>query len=181
MSPSSLQVVAGSLQALKPEQQQFNTLMQQINQQRELLAEWEAAIAQFHQRYMAEILPLHQQDLALKEQLLRLFDRLSDQKLAKADQAHLAMRICRYVEQVLASEHNPAKIAELQAILQRHAGIDDTQVPSTLPRETEPQADSAPNNGDEPESPEAELERLAEQYQREADEQEAMRIGRAHV
>lgn len=175
MSPSSLQVVPGATQLLSPQQTQFNTLMQQINQQRELLAEWEAAVALFHQRYSAEIVPLQQQDLALKEQLLRLFDQLSDQKLSKADQAHLGKLICRYVDEVMSAVHSEAKTAELKAIFNRHADLDGPQAPSSLRSATAQQADEQPHDDGAQASPEAELDQLAEQYQQAVDEQEALR------
>lgn len=170
MSQSSLQVLAGAVQTCSPQQATFNTLMQQIEQQRELLREWEAAAALFHQRYMAEIVPLQQQDLALKEQLLRLFDRLSDQKLAKADQAHLDQLICHYVDEVLASVQNKAKSAELQAIFNRHAEMDDTLPQhASLQRDKTQQTDGLQSNSDTQASPEE----LLAQFQQAADEQEA--------
>lgn len=169
MSQSSLQVLAGAVQTLSPQQTKFNTLMQQIEQQRELLREWEAATALFHQRYMAEIVPLRQQDLALKEQLLRLFDRLSDQKLSKADQAHLGQLICHYVDEVLGSVQDKATTAELKAIFNRHAEMDDTQQPQVPLRGKAQQLDDLQSDG----NGQASAEELLAQFQQAADEQEA--------
>lgn len=169
MSQSSLQVLAGAVQALSPQQTKFNTLMQRIEQQRELLREWEAATALFHQRYMAEIVPLRQQDLALKEQLLRLFDRLSDQKLAKADQTHLNLLICHYIDEVLASVQDKAKTAELKAIYNRHAEIDEAKQQPSLQHDKAQQMDGLHSDGNGQASPEE----LLAQFQQAADEQEA--------
>lgn len=181
MTKSSLQVVAGATQALSPQQKKFNTLMQQIGKQRDLLRDWEAAAALFRQRYTAEIVPLQHNELVLKEQLLRLFDHLSEQKLAKADKAHLAMLICSYADDVLAAEEDGAKIAEIKAIFNRHADTDYDQEQAQIEQEQDAELRAMAEqmfglqlDDEELATPDALLQKLAEKFQQEADQQEAL-------
>lgn len=125
---ASLQVAPGVAQVQTPQQKKFNTLMQRIAKQRDLLREWEAAIALFHQRHTAEMAPLEQQELHLKAELVKVFDGLSEQKIAKADRAHLQDLICGYVNEVLAVSEDEDVQAQLKAIYSRHAAVDyDTE------------------------------------------------------
>lgn len=132
MLKSTLQVVPAVAQVLSPQQKKFNTLMQRIAKERDLLREWESAIALFRKRHISQVEPLRQKNRELKEQLLRLFDSLADQKLAKDDKAHLGMLICSYVDELLESEQDKAKIAELKPIYNRHSEIDYDQEQAQL-------------------------------------------------
>lgn len=132
---STLQVLAGTAQALSPQQKKFNSLMQRIAKKRDLLRDWEAAILLFHQRYSAEVLPLEQQEQQVKLDLLRLFDRLSEQKLAKTDRAYLQEKICHYVDVVLPAVEDEAERDEIKAIFNRHSPMDYDTEQAELERE----------------------------------------------
>lgn len=118
-----LMVVAQATTVLTPEQKKFNTLMQRIAKQRDVLREWEQVIDVSRHRHASEALPLVQVQLACKLELLRLFDRLAEQKLAKADRIYLQELICSDASLLLEEMEEPPE-AELKAIYQRHAGTD---------------------------------------------------------
>jgi hypothetical protein len=137
MPTSLLQVVPATAQELSPQQKKFNTLMQRIAKERNVLREWETAIALFRKRHRAQIEPLRQKNLDLKEALLHLFDSLADQKLAQDDREHLGMLIRSYVDELLESEPGKEKTAELKLIYNRHAEVDYDEVQAKLELEQE--------------------------------------------
>jgi len=139
MSKSLLQVVPATATEANPSAQQkkFDTLMQRIAKERNVLREWEIAIASFRKRHREQVEPLRQKNREVKEALLRLFDSLADQKLAKDDREHLGMLICSYIDELLESEKDEAKIVELKPIYNRHAEVDYDQAQAQLELEQE--------------------------------------------
>jgi hypothetical protein len=79
---AGLVALPGSEKALSAQQRRFNTLIAQINGERERLAAWEAAVARFQTQAAAELPP---RQARLRAQQRRLVVTL-DQLLATADQ-----------------------------------------------------------------------------------------------
>ena len=178
---SSLQVIPGEAQPLTPQQKKFNTLMQRIAKQRDLLRDWEAAAALFNQRYAAEIEPLAQQENRVKAELVKLFDRLSEQKLPKADREHLQILMGLHVHDVLDSLEDEEERALLKAIYNRHAPVDYDTEQAELDREHDDAARAMAErlfgvtlDGDEPATPDAVLRKLQAQMQEQMAEREAV-------
>lgn len=137
---SSLQVVPGTAQTLTPQQKKFNTLMQRIGKQRDLLRDWKAAIDLFRQRHTSELLPLAQQETRLKTELVKVFDGLSAQKMAKADLAYLQVLIGDYIHEVLDDCDDEAERTLLKSIYARHASVDFDTEQAALDREQDAMA-----------------------------------------
>ncbi|MHB8366113.1 MAG: hypothetical protein ACYDB0_03715 [Acidithiobacillus sp.] len=73
---------------LSPEQKTFNRLSQQIAKARQQMSDWESAMEATRQRVLKDLLPLRDQHLQLRIQLLAQLDTISlTQKLGKADYA----------------------------------------------------------------------------------------------
>lgn len=185
---SSLQVIPGEAQPLTPQQKKFNTLMQRIAKQRDLLRDWEAAAALFSQRYVAEIEPLAQQENRVKAELVKLFDRLSEQKLPKADREHLQILIGLHVHDVLDSLEDEEERALLKAIYNRHAPVDYDTEQAELDREHDEAARAMAErlfgvtlDGDEPATPDAVLRKLQAQMQEQMAEREAVQQAQAQA
>ena len=65
-----LQALAADAPTSSPEQQAFDTLHRRIDAQRALLAEWQAAIDAYEQRYARDVAPLLTQYRSLHIDLL---------------------------------------------------------------------------------------------------------------
>lgn len=166
-----LLVVVQAAAALTPQQKKFNTLMQRIAKQRDALREWELVIDMFRQRHANEILPQVQVQLACKLELIRLWDRLAEQKLAKADRAYLQELICSDIELLLKGMVDPPE-QELKAIFQRYAGTDYDADQQAMQEALNAQAKLMAKEvfgveleGGEAVTPEAVMQRLAQQQQ----------------
>lgn len=133
-----LLVVAQATQVLSPQQKKFNTLMQRIAKQRAVLGEWDVAMDLFRQRYASEMQPQLQMLFERKLQLVRLLDRLSEQKMPKADKAHLQDLICGDVD-LLLEQMPEAPEDELKAIFERHAGMGYDEEQQAVEQEFEAQ------------------------------------------
>lgn len=180
ISSTTLQVLAGAAQALSPQQKKFNSLIQRIAKKRDLLRDWEAATLLFHQRHTAEVLPLEQQEQQVKLDLLRLFDRLSEQKLAKTDRAYLQEKICHYVDAVLPAVEGEAERDEIKAIFNRHAPMDYDTEQAELEREREAVARlmmeelfGVQPDEDEPVTPDVMARKMQERMEQQAQEDAA--------
>lgn len=106
---------------LSKAQQAFNNLIQQIEKKRGLLADWEAAISRYQQKYSAQLLPLFA-DLHEKQTAFAFFlDRLSHHKeLKKSERKVLSGVIADLAGQVLAARDD----AELKALYNKHSRSD---------------------------------------------------------
>ena len=93
---SHISITAQQGQApLSAPQKKFNKLVQSIDEQRKLLASWQAASALFDQRYARELDPLAKQLDDTKAELVQFLDGAYAQKgLTKTDRKHLAELIC---------------------------------------------------------------------------------------
>lgn len=109
---------------LSPIQKKFNSLLQRIRKQREVLNDWELARSACGQRYSEEVLPaqrqLHQSLVALLLQL----DAKAGTKLAKADKEFLSEYISDMAWDALQETEDAAEQAMLKDIFTRHCGED---------------------------------------------------------
>ena len=106
---------------LSPEQKTFNRLSQQIAKVRQQMSDWESAMEATRQRVLKDLLPLRDQHLQLRIQLLAQLDTISlTQKLGKADSETLSQMIARLAENLMTESSDP----QLQEIYDRHGGPD---------------------------------------------------------
>ena len=106
---------------LSPEQKTFKRLSQQIAKVRQQMSDWESAMAATRKRVLKDLLPLRDQHLQLRIQLLTQLDTISlTQKLGKADGETLSQVIARLTENLMAESSDP----QLQEIYDRHGGPD---------------------------------------------------------
>ena len=106
---------------LSPEQKTFNRLSQQIAKVRQQMGDWESAMEATRQRVLKDLLPLRDQHLQLRIQLLAQLDTISlTQKLGKADSKTLSQMIARLAENLMMESSDP----QLQEIYDRHGGPD---------------------------------------------------------
>jgi len=106
---------------LSPEQKTFNRLSQQIAKVRQQMSDWESAMAATRKRVLKDLLPLRDQHLQLRIQLLTHLDTISlTQKLGKADGETLSQMIARLAENLMTESSDP----QLQEIYDRHGGPD---------------------------------------------------------
>ena len=106
---------------LSPEQKTFQRLSQQIAKVRQQMRDWESAMAATRKRVLKDLLPLRNQHLQLRIQLLMQLDTISlSQKLGKADSETLSQMIARLAENLMAESSDP----QLQEIYDRHSGPD---------------------------------------------------------
>ncbi len=103
-------------------QRQFNKLIQQIRQQRSLLAQWQQFEVHFNQRLSAELHPAQARLSATRLDLLRLLDHLhSDQaavpRLSKPQRSKLRAWIPQLAQTLLEDGPN----AEAEAIFDRYS------------------------------------------------------------
>ncbi len=106
---------------LSPEQKTFNRLSQQIAKVHRQMSDWESAMAATRKRVLNDLLPLRNQHLQLRIQLLTHLDTIGlTQKLGKADSETLSQMIARLAENLMAESSDP----QLQEIYDRHGGPD---------------------------------------------------------
>ncbi|MDR2332100.1 MAG: J domain-containing protein [Burkholderiaceae bacterium] len=183
-----LQVTAAEAAKLTSEQKKFNTLTQRIAKERDLLRDWEAAMLTFRQRVDSEMRPLTSQQDQVRIELVRLLDQLSDQKLAKADRAHLDAVICSLTETLLdrLPDDDDPVVIELKAIFSRHADDDYDSAQEALDKEHDAMARAMARevfgvelDGDEPLTPEAVMQMLEKQFEEQEREQQSAAEQRA--
>lgn len=145
---------------------QFNTLIKKLDAARARLAEWEETIPIVARRAQEEFHPLAESLTAQQKELALLFDRMHQHKLmGKRDKAKLEDLICSLAADVLAQFED----AELEEVFNRHSGTNlDAEFDAT---ETSLKDMLASLFGaelaeeDEPLTPEAMMEQLAERRQ----------------
>ncbi|EHR72378.1 DnaJ-like protein [Burkholderiales bacterium JOSHI_001] len=120
---SSLVAVPGSARALGKAQQAFNRLIAQIEQQRQALAQWQAAERQCHQRAAAELAPLLAEFHRIRRALALKLDALlaATAKGEKLSKRHRAIAQSVVVDLAMELMHEGPD-EELQALLDRHGG-----------------------------------------------------------
>ncbi|MBS0294351.1 MAG: molecular chaperone DnaJ [Proteobacteria bacterium] len=110
---------------LSAQQKKFNRHIERIAQQRELLADWELAIASFRERHAREFVPQQDAYRALLIELVQLLDEASDnKKLAKADRRTLGEAITDRLAVLIDAVADEATREQLKQIYNRHSGSD---------------------------------------------------------
>lgn len=93
--------------ALSPAQQAFNTVIKQIETQREKLDAWAVAAQNFRQKYQRELVPIIRQQHEIKVQIITRLDAAFDQKgFSKTDRNHMVDLILSLAEPVLAARED---------------------------------------------------------------------------
>ncbi len=110
---------------LTAQQQKFNRHIERIAQQRKLLAQWQQAIADYHERQAREIVPLQNSLQALTVDLVLWLDTASDRKkLAKTDRRTLSEAITSRLAPLIDVVPDEAMRERLKEIYNRHSGSD---------------------------------------------------------
>ncbi len=114
-------IAAGNAAPLSKDQKAFNKLIKSIELARQKIAQWEAAIPLFRQRYVAELLPLAEKETDLQMSLAEALDRTFEQKaLTKTERRKLSHLISDLTEQVLAQREGEA----IKALYNKHSHSD---------------------------------------------------------
>jgi hypothetical protein len=110
---------------LSPQQKKFNTHVQRIAAQRELLVAWDEAVAAYRTRHAAEYLPLAARHHALLSELAHLLDAQAGRKgLSKVDGATLSEIVAEMAAGLADSTPDAAARDALKALYTRHSGAD---------------------------------------------------------
>ena len=110
-----------STRLLSPGQKKFNTLIQKIGVQRQLLTDWNEGLPLVQQRYSQEYVPLIETYGGLNADLVRLLDQRADDKaLSKTDKRFLQELICDMAGNLM----NTPYADEMKAIYNRHSPTD---------------------------------------------------------
>ena len=105
-------------------QRLFNTLIAQIGQRRDLLAQWQQFGAQFHQRVTTELQPAQAQITAARLKLLRLLDQLhSNQHAEPRLSKPLRHKLRASIPQLAATVLQDGADAEAEAIFDRYSDV----------------------------------------------------------
>ncbi len=102
-------------------QKAFNALVKQIENRRARVADWEAAIPPYQQKYADDLLPLVEASLDLQVEMVHCLDRASEQKgLSKTERGMIASLITELAGALVADRDD----AELKAIYNKHSRSD---------------------------------------------------------
>ena len=136
-----LQALAADAPPSSPEQQAFDTLHRRIDAQRALLAEWQAAIDAYEQRYAREVLPLLMQYRGLHIALLDRLDHAASGglRLGRTDARALHELIVDIADSLLLGEDDADRRAALQSLRARY--VDEAPAaPADVPAADDPEA-----------------------------------------
>jgi len=110
---------------LSAQQKKFNRHIERIHQQRELLADWQLAIAGYRERHAREFAPQQDAYRALIIELVQYLDAASDnKKLTKADRRTLSEAITDRLAALIDGVRDEATRASLKQVYNRHSGSD---------------------------------------------------------
>lgn len=135
-----LQALAADAPPSSPEQQAFDTLHRRIDVQRTLLAEWQAAIDAYEQRYAREVLPLLTQYRSLHIDLLDRLDHAASGglRLGRTDARALHELIVEIADSLLLGEDDAERRAALHSLRARYA--DEPELPEAPAATDDPDA-----------------------------------------
>ena len=122
-----------------PEHMAFQSLVQRIEAQRALLAEWQNAVDAYRQRYARDALPLWRELLEVQTQLVQTLDAMTAHKLSGADRVMLHALLVQLAGEVARNTRDAAQRAAMQEVVQRYSEETDAKEPAACP----PQAPSA--------------------------------------
>lgn len=107
--------------ALSPGQKKFNSLIQRIEAQRQLLKDWNEAVPLYQQAYNAQIVPLQQQfEAHLADLALQLEPYVQGKGLSKAQRQQLRELICEFAAALMSGENGN----EMKALFNRNSDVD---------------------------------------------------------
>ena len=110
---------------LSAQQKKFNRHVERIAEQRQLLADWQQAMAVYRERYGREAVPLHQAHVALQVEWVQFLDAQSSGKtLTKADRRTLSEAITDRLAALIDAVPDEGTRASLKEIYNRHSGSD---------------------------------------------------------
>ncbi|MFT4243621.1 MAG: J domain-containing protein [Acidovorax sp.] len=110
---------------LGPQQKKFNTHVQRIAAQRELLAAWQAGVDAYRVRHAADFMPLLADHRALTREMALLLDAESGRKgLSKTDRATLADAVASLAGNLADRADDDAEREAMKALYNRHTGGD---------------------------------------------------------
>lgn len=126
--PGALVALPGSRTQHSPAQRQFNRLVQQVQQQRERLAQWQAAHQAWQARAAAELPPVAAQVHDAQARLARCLDAVlsapaKGERLVRRQRAKLAAFLTDLLANLLEGELPDALRAEMAALHDRHAAL----------------------------------------------------------
>ena len=102
-------------------QKAFNTLIKQIETQRAVLADWEAVVPRFQQKYGKEMLPLVSRIQQLRCTLVLRLDQACEQKgLTKPERRKVSNLIARMAAELIGTIDEP----DLKPIYNKHSQSD---------------------------------------------------------
>jgi len=102
-------------------QQAFNKLIKQIEKKRVQLADWEAALPLYRQKYVSELLPLVNDLMDMQVKFLHSLDRACDHKeMKKSERGMITSLIVDLAGELLASRDDK----ELKAVYNKHSYSD---------------------------------------------------------
>lgn len=129
-APQTVAIVDGQPAIrLSAAQEQFDALIDAIGTRREQIKEWEAASDEFHKKFAAQYVPLEQEVLGLKRQVVyRLHAAWPDKAIGKGERIALSALIADMAQALL----QRADDAELALIYQQHAEEEETEAPASL-------------------------------------------------
>ena len=105
-------------------QRLFNKLIGQIQQQRDLLAQWQQFDVRYHQRLAAELQPAQAKLTAIRLVLLRLLDQLhSDQQAEPRLSKPQRRKLRAWIPQLAATVLEDGPDAEAEAVFDRYSDV----------------------------------------------------------
>lgn len=128
-----------------PEQEAFDTLQRRIQAQRELLAQWQAAVDDYERRYARELRPLLDDYRQLHIDLLERLDHAASGglRLGRTDAHALHALIVDIAESLLIGEDDEALQKQLLSLRDKYAEPDDDSHDSHALGHAAPTADDA--------------------------------------
>ncbi len=102
-------------------QKAFNALIKNIEERRQVLADWQTTSQAYHHQVTTELLPLREMFLNLQKDLLHALDQgLERHKLTRPDQRVVKGLICELAEELIMSLEDDS----LKAIYNKHSDTD---------------------------------------------------------
>ena len=171
--------VAADGAPLGAQQKKFNTLIQRIAAQRELLAQWQQAEQDFRRRYAQELKPAALELQALMTQHLHWLDAAYARKgLTKAERATLADVIARMAADLAQTAPDQATAEAMTALHDRYADTDYATQQAQALEKVRAMAEAALGldlSGVDMSDSEAVLRHAQQQWAQQAEQQEAQR------
>ena len=124
--PAPVRIAAAHPSApLSAQQKKFNRQVERIAQQRQMLADWQQAMADCRERHAREMVPLQQATIALQVDLVQWLDaQSSDKALTKAERRTVSEAITDRLADMLDAVSDEPTRERLKEVYNRHSGSD---------------------------------------------------------